>query len=87
MPRNRRNPPRVTTNEGILSRADSVPWIAPMTPQHASAIRIAAHQGQPGLGLWTSLKAMTPPRSATEPIDRSISPRSKTAISAMARTM
>ena len=87
IPRKSKKPPRVTTNDGILSRAAKVPWMAPTTPQHARATRMAAHHGQPGLGRWTSWKAMTPPRRATAPMDRSISPRSRTTISAIARTM
>ena len=72
-PEKRRNPPRVTMKDGILSRAISVPWRAPMTPQQTTAARIAAHHGQSGPGSWTSLKAITPPRSATAPTERSIS--------------
>ena len=88
MPSKSRKPARVTTNEGILRRDTRVPWIAPMIAQQTSVVRIAAHQGQLGPGFCcTSLKAMVPPRSATEPMERSISPSSRTAISAVARTM
>src|SRR5258708_27498536 len=87
IPENRRNPPRLTTKDGILSRAISVPWRAPITPQIASAASTAAHHGQSGPGCWTSLKAITPPISATAPVDRSTSARSRTAVSAIASTM
>src|SRR5215831_4797715 len=83
IPENRRNPARVTMKDGILSRAVSVPWRAPNTPQQTSPARMAAHQGQ----LCTSLKAITPPISATAPTERSISPRSRTTVSAIASTM
>src|SRR5260221_13239801 len=74
IPENRRNPPRVTTKDGILSRATSVPWRAPIRPQQASAPSIAAHHGQAGPAGWTSLKAITPPGSAPPPPDSSIAP-------------
>ena len=48
---------------------------------------IAAHHGQSGPGCWTSLKAITPPISATAPTERSISPSSRTTVSAIASTM
>ncbi len=58
-----------------------------MNPQQTSVIRIAAHQGQLGPGsTCTSLKAIVPPRSATEPMERSISPSNRTEISAVAST-
>src|SRR5579859_2357796 len=87
MPENSRNPPRVTIKDGILSRALSVPWRAPNTPQAASAARMAAHHGQPAPGCWTSLNAITPPISATAPTERSISAMSRTKVSAIASTM
>ena len=87
IPENSRNPARVTTKDGILSRAVSVPWRAPIRPQQASAASIAAHHGQSGPGCWTSLKAITPPIIATAPTERSISPRSRTTVSAIASTM
>ncbi len=83
-----RNPASVTMNEGILRRAARVPWIAPMNPQQSSETRIASHHGQAGPGsCCTSLNAIVPPSSATDPMERSISPRSSTEISAVARTM
>src|SRR5215472_1480239 len=87
IPEKRRNPARVTTKDGILSRAVSVPWRAPNTPQQTSAASMAAHHGQPAPGRCTSLKAITPPMSATAPTERSISPRSRTTVSAIASTM
>src|SRR5215471_4953583 len=86
IPEKRRNPARVTMKDGILSRALSVPWRAPNTPQMTSAASMAAHHGQPVPGC-TSLKAITPPISATAPTERSISPRSRTTVSATASTM
>src|SRR5215470_4210723 len=86
IPEKRRNPARVTMKDGILSRAVSVPWRAPNTPQQTSAASMAAHHGQPAPGC-TSLKAITPPISATAPTERSISPRSRTTVSAIASTM
>src|SRR5690242_16745002 len=87
IPENRRNPPRVTTKDGIRSSAVSAPCRAPMPPQIASAASTAAHHGQSGPGCWTSLKAITPPISATAPTDRSTSARSRTTVSAIASTM
>src|SRR5579871_2243875 len=87
MPEKSRNPPRVTMKDGILSRALSIPWRAPNTPQAASAARMAAHHGQPAPGCWTSLKAITPPIRATAPTERSISAMSRTRVSAIASTM
>src|SRR5260221_5437116 len=81
IPENRRNPPRATTKDGILSRAISVPWRAPITPQQASAASIADHHGQAGPGYWTSLQAITPPLSATAPSEMSISPKRHTNLS------
>src|SRR5579862_7772776 len=87
IPEKSRNPPRVTMKDGILNRAVSVPCRAPNTPQAASAAMMAAHHGQPCPGFWTSLKAITPPISATAPTERSISAMSRTRVSAMARIM
>src|SRR6516162_4683128 len=86
IPEKRRNPARVTTKDGILSRAVSVPWREPNRPQTTSAASMAAHHGQPGPGC-TSLKAITPPISATAPTERSISAMSRTTVSAIASTM
>src|SRR6516164_1913456 len=86
IPEKRRNPARVTTKDGILSRSVSVPWREPNRPQTTSAASMAAHHGQPAPGC-TSLKAITPPISATAPTERSISPRSRTTVSAIASTM
>src|SRR5215471_27722 len=83
IPEKRRNPARVTMKDGILSRAVSVPIRAPNTPQQTSAPIIAAHHGQ----CCTSLKAITPPISATAPTERSISAMSRTTVSAIARIM
>src|SRR5580704_18464084 len=87
IPEKRRNPARVTTKDGILSRATSVPAREPNTPQETSAAIMAAHHGQPAPGCCTSLKAITPPISATAPTERSISARSRTTVSAIASTM
>src|SRR5579863_7757013 len=87
IPENSRKPARVTTKDGILSSAVSAPCRAPNTPQAASAAIMAAHHGQPAPGCWTSLKAITPPMSATAPTERSISAMSRTRVSAMASTM
>ena len=40
------SPPRVTMNDGILSRATSDPWMAPTAEQASNAAMIAAHHGQ-----------------------------------------
>ena len=61
--------------------------MAPIAPQIANAASIAAHQGQFGPGCCTSLKAITPPISATAPVDRSTSASSRTIVSAIARIM
>ena len=87
MPEKSRNPPRLTTKDGILSRAVSVPWSAPITPQPTSAASTAAHHGQSAPGCWTSLKAITPPIIPTAPTDRSTSAMSRTTVSAIASTM
>src|SRR5580704_8328023 len=87
IPEKRRNPPRVTTKDGILSRAVSVPWAAPTAAQASNATIIAAHHGQADPGCWTNLKATTPPKSATAPTERSTSAMSRTTVSAMASTM
>ena len=86
-PEKRRNPARVETKDGILSTAVSAPWRAPIAPQQASEASTASHHGQFGPGCWTSLKAITPPISATAPTDRSTSARSRTTVSAIASTM
>src|SRR5262249_8550549 len=86
IPEKRRNPARVTMKDGILSRAVSVPMRAPNTRQQTSAASTPAHHGQPGPGC-TSLKAITPPISATAPTERSISAMSRTTVSATASTM
>src|SRR3984885_5037179 len=87
MPEKRRNPARVTTNDGILSSAVSAPWRAPNAPQIANAASRAAHHGQFGPGCCTSLKAIAPPISATAPTDKSTSAMSRTIVSAIARIM
>src|ERR1700732_2039841 len=86
-PEKSRTPARVTRKDGILSRAVSIPWRAPNTPQETSAASMAAHHGQPGPGCCASLKAITPPISATAPTERSISAMSRTSVSAIASTM
>ena len=74
-------------NDGIRSRATSVPWKAPH-PAHASnATMTASHHGKPAPVGCTSSATMTPLRAMTRPTDRSISPRSRAKISAMASTM
>ena len=72
-PEKSRNPARVATNDGTLSSAVSDPWTAPIAPQMASDASTASPPGQFGPGCWTSLKAITPPISATAPTDRSTS--------------
>ena len=39
------SPPSVTMNDGILSRATSVPWIEPTPEQMSSVTMIASHHG------------------------------------------
>ena len=38
--------PSVTMNDGIFSRATSVPWMAPTAAQASNVTMIAAHHGQ-----------------------------------------
>ena len=80
-------PPRVTMNDGIFSRATSVPWMAPTAAQASSATMIAAHHGQSAPVGCTSSATTTLPSTMTRPTERSISPRSRAKISAIASTM
>src|SRR5215469_9133838 len=81
------SPPRVTMNDGIFSRATSDPWMAPTAEQASNATMIAAHHGQLGPVGCTSSATTTLPNTMTRPTERSISPRSKAKISAIASTM
>ena len=81
------SPPRVTMNDGIRSRATSVPWMTPTAAQASSVTMIAAHHGQFAPVGWTSSATMTLPSPMTRPTDRSISPRSRAKISAIASSM
>src|SRR5262252_2336256 len=81
------SPPSVTMNDGILSRATRDPWMAP-TAEHASnAAMIATHHGQLRPVGCTSSATTTLPKAMTRPTERSISPRSRAKISAIASTM
>src|SRR5215472_3437307 len=81
------SPPRVTMNDGILRRATSVPWMAPNAAQASNATMIAAHHGQSAPLGCTSSATMTLPSPMTRPTERSISPRSRAKISAIASNM
>ena len=80
-------PPRVTMNEGIRSRATSVPCIAPTPALTTRAATMATHQGHPSPLGCTRSAATTADNAMTRPTERSISPRSRGKISAMASTM
>src|SRR6266516_3771295 len=81
------SPPRVTMNDGIFSRATSDPWMAPPAEQASNAAMVAAHHGQFAPPGCTSSATTTAPSAMTRPTDRSISPRSRAKISAIASTM
>src|SRR5690348_15346596 len=81
------SPPRVTMNDGILSRATNDPWMAPTAEQASNAAMIAAHHGQLAPLGCTNSATMTLPKAMTSPTERSISPRSRAKISAIASTM
>ena len=81
------SPPRVTMNDGIFSRATSVPWMAPNAAQASSVTMIAAHHGQFAPVGCTSSATTTLPSPMTRPTDRSISPSSRAKISAIASSM
>ena len=66
-------PANVTTNDGSPMRVIKDPCRIPINAHTTSAAAIAAHQGQPTVGL-TSSAMTTALRPATNPIDRSISP-------------
>ena len=74
-------------NDGIFSRATSVPWMAPTAAQASNVAMIAAHHGQFAPVGCTSSATTTLPSPMTRPTDRSISPRSRTKISAIASSM
>ena len=74
-------------NEGILSRATSVPWRAPQAEQASNAAMIAAHHGQFAPLGCTSSTTTTLPSTMTRPTERSTSARSRAKISAIASTM
>ncbi len=76
-PCQKRRPASVTTKEGRPILVMIVPCSTPMPAQARSAAGIAAYQGQPWAGLARSAM-ITPPRPATNPTERSISPRSRT---------
>src|SRR5215831_4176501 len=81
------SPPRVTMNDGILSRATRDPWMVPTAEQASNAAMIATHHGQLGPVGCTSSATTTLPNAMTRPTERSISPRSRAKISAIASTM
>ena len=79
--------PRVTMNDGIFSRATIVPWMAPTAAHASSVTMIAAHHGQFRPLGCTSSATTTLPSPMTRPTDRSISPRRRAKISAIASSM
>src|SRR6516164_7289855 len=81
------SPPRVTMNDGIFSQATSDPWMAPTAEQASNAAMIAAHHGQLGPIGCTSWATTTLPNPMTRPTERSISPRRRAKISAIASNM
>ena len=74
-------------NDGILSRATSVPWMKPTAAQASNVTMIAAHHGQFAPLGCTSSATTTLPSPMTRPTDRSISPSSRAKISAIASSM
>ena len=74
-------------NDGILSRATSVPKKAPTAQQASNVTMIAAHHGQFALVGCTSSATTTLLSPMTRPTERSISPRSRAKISAIANSM
>ena len=71
-------PASVTTNDGMPTLANSVPWIRPIVAPAPSARRMAS-----GTETWlpsgcSSNATITPPTPLTKPTDRSISPSSRT---------
>ena len=74
-------------NDGIRSRATSVPWMTPTAAQASNVTMIAAHHGQFAPVGCTSSATTTLPSPMTRPTDRSISPRSRAKISAIASSM
>jgi hypothetical protein len=76
-PSQKSNPASVTTNEGRPRRVMMEPCRTPIAAQTSRATRIAAHHGQSSPEGLSSSASTTPPRAATNPIDRSISPSSK----------
>lgn len=76
-------PPRVTTKDGRPMAVMSVPCSRPTSAATTRPARIAAHHGQPTVGL-ASTHMTTALRPATNPRDRSISPSSSTKTSPIA---
>ena len=74
-------------NDGILSRATSVPWMKPTAAQASNVTMIAAHHGQFAPLGCTSSATTTLPSPMTRPTDRSISPSRRAKISAIASSM
>ena len=74
-------------NDGIFSRDTSVPWMAPNAVLASSATMIAAHHGQFAPVGCTSSATTTLLSPMTRPTERSISPRSRAKISAIASSM
>src|SRR5882757_5759228 len=54
------SPPRVTMNDGIFSRATSVPWMAPNAELASSATMIGAHHEGQDHGQNTGVAAADP---------------------------
>ena len=81
------SPPSVTMNDGILRRATMLPWTNPTNEQMSSVRMIATHHGNPSPPGWTISATSTAPSPMTSPTERSISPRSRAKISAIARSM
>ena len=81
------SPPRVTMNDGILSRATIDPWMKPTAAHATSVDMIAAHHGKFAPVGCTSSATTTLPSPMTRPTDRSISPSSRAKISAIASSM
>ena len=79
-------PARVTTNEGRPSLVMIVPCTAPMAAQVSKPTMMAAHHGH-AHDSFTSSAMTTPPTPLTNPMERSISPRSRAKTSPMASIM
>ena len=80
-----RNAARVTTNDGIPTRATSVPMVVPMSrPTSRAAATPSGHDQPQSVSTVASTAAQTP---LVNPADRSISPSSRTNTSPMAITV